>query len=348
MKNRLKGLLIYLLIGLVLITVYLLTPDINDFTNQDRSYHQQAVVLGEQVAAETWHDFRISQIPIAYRKGEREYLVTDGEIEEREPALPVMAATAYPVNGRLQAFVPGRREMDRIGSLVEGVGKGSVENNIIQQFSFEQGQQLSDSFYLATIIHESFHVYQMERWDFEQLFTHFYKGSLKGEVEDKYQDQLMGLTANQQIYNLYQKEANLLYKAYRTDNQDEMVNYLEHFFITRVTRREMMKSILAEGYQLAVTYEQVYELIEGTPSYLMFKSFQMKGDQKLADRYLARLDNLEKDRNRFYTLGMGICLVLEKWTDDSWYSRLFHPNKQPISLEQLLRRTINDQSDFDR
>ncbi|AZR74530.1 hypothetical protein BBF96_14730 [Anoxybacter fermentans] len=340
MRKR-SFILIYCLIGILLFLTYLFISDPTQFNETDLFYHKDAIKLSKELARETWRDFDLTQIPVAYRKGDREYLVINDQVKARKPVLPVLAATAFLVDGQIQAFVPGKTEMDRIGVLVEGVTNGSVEEIFIQRFSFAEEDKVPDSLYLAVILHEAFHVYQLEQWGFKLLENTRELTNISEKEEKRIEEQLINLTKDQHISEWYQKEADLLFRILNAETKEKVLFLLNEFFDIRDTRRSRIKELLGiKGYMIAVAYERFYELMEGTATYFMVTALQKKGEEELMQQFLKRLEHLEKDKNRFYTLGMGICLVLDKWGQKGWHQHLFKSEVEPISLEELLHKML--------
>ena len=126
---------VYVLIGVMLVVAVLLTS-MRGLPEKDMELYEAACSLEDGRSEGVWPGLRISDYPVALRKGNTEYVLFEGRIEKRRPVLPVLACTAYTVEDRVNVLIPCKSEMDSLGQIVEGFSLGA-DDFLLNQFSIE-------------------------------------------------------------------------------------------------------------------------------------------------------------------------------------------------------------------
>jgi hypothetical protein len=305
--------IIYAIIGVILAAGVLMTS-LAGLPERDRELYEKACSLEDGRSDSIWPGLRISDYPVALRKGNTEYVLFNGSVEKRRPVLPVIACTAYPADGTVNVFVPCKSVMDSLGQIAEGFSSGT-EDFLIGQFSIES-RRMSNNQYIAVLYHETMHAFQLSRYD--------YRIAEMANWEDADMEEMITeLETDPVIQALYKKQTELLYRMAAVDtgvpDMDDIREYIK-------TRDETLEAFcLKAGKQngdMIGAYIDVTELMEGTARYAEAKTAQVLNDSELYEQYLSSLQETLPGREKYYRSGMGICMLLDKLST-GWKDSLF-------------------------
>ncbi|MDR2957658.1 MAG: hypothetical protein LBU61_05710, partial [Coriobacteriales bacterium] len=97
-------------IGFVLLTGYLVTGSYGAGLENTTSY-DLAISAQDNMDTLGFNHLSLTDYPVAFFRGEREYVFYDGEVVSRKPIVGSLAGTIYPVNGHFEAFIPDYSDM---------------------------------------------------------------------------------------------------------------------------------------------------------------------------------------------------------------------------------------------
>lgn len=175
---------------------------------------------------------------------------------------------------------------------------------------------MDDEHYKATVIHEKVHAWQAnnngER--FVQIKT------LHDICEDYY--------SNQEFNEIIMQEAYYLEQAILAVKHEDVLAYSKKFLETRERRRTVCKMSMVE-----IQNEVDFEWLEGLARYAEYKA-STNSDSMVA-KNLLDIDQKVKAKgdDRYYTLGMGQALVLDKLQKE-WKDQVLNDN---FSMEAYLK-----------
>lgn len=317
----------YGIIGILIISIliYFQTKGLSDKTIK---LYQQGIELSEEVERNIWKDFNLEDYPVAIRQRDIEYVFDKNSKTKRKPALPIVACTAFPVEGEVNVFMLSKEELDTLGEFAEGIGDG--EKYIINQIGINKDKMMDEQ-YLAILYHEGLHAYQLTYYEDKlmSIFNEQYR-----EIDEK---EILNRIDKEPILSYYQKEVELLYEAVTTESNDEAIFLGKEYINRRQDRIEYLeKEWSAEEVEVLKEQEHFYELTEGTAKYMEEQILVKLEKEDLVQKYLESIKGLPKQKQKYYNSGMGICLLLDR-LNITWKEDVF---KNPIPLDQRLEKGL--------
>lgn len=311
-----KFMIIYIVIGLCLSSLILIFKD-RDTMVLEHQLINEAYTLD---TSSLWPSLSLSNYPIAIRNNQKEYVFFQHDMTKRKPFFPVIVATAYQVNDRIEVFMPSKKTMENLGQLMEGVSSNQALS-LIEGFAFHQ-QTLSNDQYMAMIFHEALHAYQIEYYEHE-LFNQLPEGF----DERKTLQLISTIDQSEFLKSFYLSEYQILEDA--ITNPD----LIPQFLLKRQARIDQLHLIFTEQEVEHILFlENYYEKIEGTARYLESQVLFTLGNLTLYNQYKDKIDEYQLGKEKYYRSGMGVCMLLDHQST-SWKAHVFS-NTQP--LDQLL------------
>lgn len=306
--------IIYIIIGILIITLnlYFGTRGLSDI---NRELYKKACSISEDVEKNVWNGMNFSKYPTAIRFGNAEY-VLKGESEIiRKPVLPVIANTAFEVEGEVNIFVLCKEDMDSIGFIAEGLSQNG-DQYIVKQLSFEK-ETITESQYISILYHEGFHAYQMENYlDKLNVMYPDYEEVKLQELMDK-------VDKDKEFNKLYNEEYLLMHNILKEKDKEVINNKIKKLIEKRYKRYDTLKKKLgSEEANALIKLENFYELFEGTARYMEIKTAQILKDNELYSKYLEDIKETSKGREKYYRSGMALCLILDK-VNKEWKKDVF-------------------------
>lgn len=318
MKRNLAA-AIYGLVGAVLAAGFLALPNPRAWTDDDTQYLLEAFRRGQEVAADTFPDWRPAQSPVLVTKGAANFLVNFPEgaaapagrpIEAEglrvlrldRPEIPVVANGVVEVNGRGVVLLAGKVQLEAAfgGLMAEQSLAGTGESGLVKGLMrTEAGRRFTDDEYLGVVLHEAFHLYQMpilKQWQMPEV-----------------PESILWVTAYTDPENnrLQNQEALHLLAAARAASADEARREGAAFLLVRAERRAYWTARLGAAQAEAILeWERLYEWLEGLARYIQIKA-QHTGQQELVEA-IGRPVDPHMARERVYTMGAGQALLLDR------------------------------------
>ncbi len=309
------------LISFVLKTLLIVLPDLNNIQSQAGAVlltgtyglsvrnlfiYEEAVLLQEKMDELGFQDFRITDYPIAFFDGNKDYVVTkkgkEYKVETRKPVFSTYVGTAYEVEDHYEIILPTIESFEKMFSML-----GMVEN--VQEFqkgnaaSFEESEY-EDKEQAATIWHEGFHAYQMT--EFENEITEMLEGHSFSEEDFSEEVIVNQVDANEQAVDLYKQELKLLKKAALSEDVDD----IKALIIKYKELEEKRIGLLQEDVLLL---EEYFERMEGTARYVEGKAYeQLYSKEAFEETYLEAFESYQKGSGKYYGTGMVKCLLLDR------------------------------------
>ena len=175
---------------------------------------------------------------------------------------------------------------------------------------------LDDEHYKATIIHEKVHA-----WQANNNKDRFVSIKTLHDVCEGYYD-------SQEFNEIILQEAYYLEQAILAEKYEEVLAYSKEFLEMRERRRTVCKMSMAD-----IQNEIDFEWLEGLARYAEYKA--SINSNSLVAKELLDIDQKVKVKrdDRYYTLGMGQALVLDKLQKE-WKSKVLDDN---FSMEEYMK-----------
>lgn len=299
--------LLYLIPGLVLaISLYMLSNQ--SLSQTDLTIYQSALDLQDQMTSFT--DFQLSDYPVRYFDGNKDYVLSQGEIRPDKPYFKALAATAVEINGEYQIILP---TIDRM-------------TNTLSLLSLGQDAEMSyDSHALqsATLWHEGFHCYQLT--NFEENLDRFFPD--RPIDNDNFLSQ--EIDHSDELLTGYQAAEMILDQAIESQTESQTKQLAGDFLQKYHTRRQDLTD-------QAKIFESFYEMIEGTAQYIESQAYlELAGPAAYKTYYFDSSPENDRGMAKYYRMGRKICLLLDK-VSPGW-SENYHFEQSLVSvLEQSL------------
>lgn len=306
MKNK-WNLFILIFAGAALLTGYVVTGTYG-LGMKEKNLYKESLAMQSAANSIGFQNFSLEDYPVAFYDGTNEYVLTgDGGVEKRAPILGVLAATAYPVEDHMEIFVPSYKNLKSIAFLLVPDVSLSKEDT-----------DIGDALMISTIWHEAFHAWQ---------FTH-YKENINNWSKEADFDHSR-IDDNSEIRYLYEKQLELLQLAVFEENETEIKDLVKKICDLEAKRKEMV----TEGIY---GIEMKTELTEGSAQYVESQIFRsLCGETIYHEIYLNRINRYREGRDKYYTLGMVKCLLLDK-LDPSWKNEFTLSKSLTEMLEQAI------------
>ncbi|WDV44597.1 hypothetical protein PV797_13865 [Clostridiaceae bacterium M8S5] len=289
---------IYFIVGVLLVISCFVTSN-KGLDKKNYELYKYSKEIESIVEEKVWKGLRISDYPVAIKAQDMEYVFYNEEIKKRKEILPVLAATAYRVDGKMNVLVPSYDELGNVKEFVEGIGDES--KMIKNSFGFSESN-MTDEEYIAILYHEAFHAYQ---------FTHFKKLE---ETEIKLDEALMIKIKQDEVLSKYTKEeGETLYNALTAKTSELCLINARRYIQIRNKRNKYLESNLTkEECKQLVNSEDFYELIEGTAYYVQLKVLEILADKENYDQAIKDTKELGCSKHKYYESGMAMLLISHK------------------------------------
>lgn len=337
--------LAYLAAGLLLAAAPLVAPSPLDWTDEDAALLGAALRRGQEIAG-LFDGWTPGETPILLTKGPVNYLVNFAQDAEPPPGRPVSAGSlrvirldrpelpvvtngVWKVGETPVAVVAGWRQLDQVmGGMEAGAGLlGGGEAALLKGLLRTGAEaRLTEEQYLAAVVHELFHVYQMpvaEDWvagwgDAHQQERLWYEVYLDAENN-----------------RLQQREAEHLLTAVQAADEAGARAAAAAFLAVRDARAAYWRDRLGgEVAEPLLEVERLYEWLEGLARYVQAHA-EADGMDALLDELAAPVGEGGSPRLRVYTLGAGQALALDRLSP-GWRQAAM----EGVSLEALLREAV--------
>jgi hypothetical protein len=141
----------------------------------------------------------------------------------------------------------------------------------------------------------------------------------------------------EEVCELYRNEASVLGRIFDASGSENIKLLARQFLHAREFRHVRLKEILSkEEYSMLKDFEQYYEKLEGTATYINIKIAELLGDTDLFARYKDSVSREFNGTKKFYNTGAGMCYMLDK-LGFPWKEDIF---RQQLSLEQIIRQSL--------
>lgn len=305
--------LVYGLIGgLLLMGLLLSTPKGLPDVNYD--LYVTAKSISPVVGKEVWKGLRLSDYPVAIRQGNTEYVFYEGKTTRRKAVLPLIAATAYELDGLMNVLIPCYHELGNLSELAEGMNnEGDMMKN---SFGFNE-DTLKEEEYLAVMYHETFHAYQ---------FTHHRELLALGEKTKRFDIEYMSqLEQDEELSSYYEKEGRLLHEALTASSTRVCLQKAMYYVDLRHKREVYLQAKLGE-YEKVSDWEVFYELVEGTASYVQMRVLDLLGDTESYQEAIDSVHKLGDGRHKYYESGMAMSMIMDRLGIE-WQEGIFQSGK---------------------
>lgn len=306
--------IIYGAAGVLILTLYLFFGS-RGLGQKEKELYQRAYELSGEVESSIWTGYSFKKYPVAVRKGEREYVLQGSDEYKRRAVLPIIAATAYQVDGEMNVFIPSKADLESLGEIAEGLSKGD-DTLFISGFSLNR-QTISDNKYIAVLYHEGFHAFQMDN----------YMGNLFNSMPDDEETRLLKLVNSIEMDNylkgLYDKEREIMFSIINAEDDSNIKEEIKKYVELRQERVEALTVKYGKAdIDSLLKLEDYYEKVEGSARYTEIKVAEILEDDSLYQEYLNSLQESASGKEKYYRSGMGICLILDK-LDTGWKKHIF-------------------------
>ena len=276
-------------VGAILLVAYI-TTGTYWLSEQDEELYYDAIALQEIADDIGFDNFKLEDYPVSFNDGKNEYVITsDGNIEKRKPVLDIFVATSIPVDDHWEVFAPTYKRFEPLAVMVMAEKALAADSDELQQAIF-----------ISTIWHEAMHAWQ---------FTNYNDNVNEWNTQPDPENIIVDNTP--EARTLYEQELTLLYKAAYETDMEQLKTIAEAICAIE----EKLENILpANAYATSVQAE----LTEGTAQYFESQIFRsLRGEDDYIDHYIEGIDVYNEGREKYYTLGMAKCLLIDK-LDPAW------------------------------
>lgn len=276
-----------ILLGVILLAGVVLTGEYG-LSEENTKIYESAVALEAQVEEIGFDTFHISDYPVAYYDGDKDYVLTveDGEVvtAKRKPVLNAIAATAYPVEEHYEVLVP---TVERMSSLVGMASLGEADYTEADQ--------------VATLWHEAFHCFQLTNYEAQVIAlagNGVEEAMIASEVDDN-AAAVDNITLQLEVLEAAVKEADV-------DKKKE--------YILQYEELEKEREALLEADVLQT--EKYYVTVEGSAYYIESKVCEIQDETAAWIKYVDTIGTYHDGSAKYYQKGMAICRLLDELKPD--------------------------------
>ena len=299
--------LLYLIPGIVLaISLFMLSNQ--SLSQADLTIYQSALELQNQMTGFT--DFQLSDYPVRFFDGNKDYILSQGQIRQDKPYFKALAATAVEIEGEYQIVLPTIERMTSTMSLL----------SLGQDTSMSYDSHALQS---ATLWHEGFHCYQLTSFE-ENLNRLFPDRPIDNDVFLSQE-----IDRSDELLAGYRAAEMFLDQAIESQTKSEIKQLAGNFLDKYHTRRQDLT-------EQAKIFESFYEMIEGTAQYIESQAYlELAGPAAYETYYFDSPPENDRGIAKYYRMGRKICLLLDR-VSPSW-SENYHFEQSLVSvLEQSL------------
>lgn len=279
-----------LLAGMALIAGVIVTGSYG-LSQEDSAIYEGAVALEESARSIGFADFALTDYPVAFYDGDRDYVLTweqDGyRVEKRRAVFSAIVATAYPVDGHYEVLAPA---LDKMSSVLGMISMGNSGYGAEEQ--------------IATIWHEAFHCYQLTHFG-ENVEAIFSQGIDESVI-------VTGADGSPKAVSLFRQQAQLLQEAVKTDDVDKLRECIVKYKELDEERRQLLPADV-------IALEDYYTRVEGSACYVEACIYKMLAPDSFAGAYTDIVSGYVDGSAKYYHTGMAQCMILDRlnpeWKD---------------------------------
>ena len=294
-------------VGIGILSAYIITIP-TEVNGADQRLYQDAVALQEKADQIGFSDFHIQDYPVAFYDGSNDYVLQgDKEPLRRKPVLNVLVATAFQVEDHMEVIVPTYDDLNLIINLVVP----DVEGMDIEEWKY--------AMCMSTIWHEATHAWQFSKFDDR---INAWTNNLDIDFTR--------LDENSDVRAVYEKQLKLLQQAATENNQDALKKLANEICDLETKLDEYISEDIRKA-------ETLTELTEGTAQYVESQILKsLCAEEVFMVQYVDNMSVYQDGRDKYYTLGMAKCLLLDKlnpeWKNDYTFE---------YSLGEMLKKCLS-------
>lgn len=253
-------------------------------SEENIAIYEGAVALEESARNIGFEDFALTDYPVAFYDGDRDYVLTreqDGyRVEKRGAVFNSIVATAFPVDGRYEVLAPTVEKMSSLlGMMSMGTSGYSTEEQI------------------ATIWHEAFHCYQL---------THFLE-NVEAICPFEIDESIIVTEADSEprAVSLFRQQAQLLEDAVKTDDVDKIRECIVKYKELDGERKQLLS-------EEVTAMEDYYTRVEGSACYVEACIYKMLAPDSFESAYTDLVSEYVDGSAKYYRMGMAQCMILDR------------------------------------
>lgn len=272
-----------LLTGMALIAGVIATGSYG-LSREDSAIYEGAVALEESARNIGFADFALTDYPVAFYDGDRDYVLTweqDGyRVEKRRAVYNAIVATAYPVDDHYEVLAP---TFDKMSSVLGMISMGNSGYGAEEQ--------------IATIWHEAFHCYQLTHFA-ENVEAIFPQGIDESAIVTE-------ADGSPRAVSLFRQQAQLLQDAVKTDDIDRLRECIVKYKELDEERRQLLTADV-------IALEDYYTRVEGSACYVEACIYKMLAPDSFESAYTDIVSEYVDGSAKYYHTGMAQCMILDK------------------------------------
>lgn len=272
-----------LLTGMALIAGVIATGSYG-LSREDSAIYEGAVALEESARNIGFADFALTDYPVAFYDGDRDYVLTweqDGyRVEKRRAVYNAIVATAYPVDDHYEVLAP---TLDKMSSVLGMISMGNSGYGAEEQ--------------MATIWHEAFHCYQLTHFS-ENVEAIFPQGIDESAIVTE-------ADGSPRAVSLFRQQAQLLQDAVKTDDVDRIRECIVKYKELDEERRQLLPADV-------IALEDYYTRVEGSACYVEACIYKMLAPDSFESAYTDIVSEYVDGSAKYYHTGMAQCMILDK------------------------------------
>ena len=320
---------LFILFGIFIFSITVFLTHNQNLSKENLELYNKARDFSGQVEEKIWEGFEFDSYPIAFRQKNTDYVLYNNEIITREPILPVAACTAQMVDNKVNVFMLSKEDMDTFSEFAEGF---SDDKYILSKLSIG-GNGVSNEEYICILYHESFHAYQIERYNIDDFFNIIKEGNLNIQ-------RIFDIIDGSDIIQLYKNEAEVLNKVFDSYNKEDLKLVANEYLESRLCRIDTLRKTLSSSdFEMLMKLEQFYETVEGTATYVSLKTAQVIGSDIVYNKHKNSLLNDFYGTKKYYNSGMALCILLDK-LEVEWKISAFRNKKLQTIVEDVLEGNL--------
>lgn len=275
--------LVILLTGMALIAGVIATGSYG-LSQEDSAIYEGAVALEESARNIGFADFALTDYPVAFYDGDRDYVLTWEQngyrVEKRRAVYNAIVATAYPVDDHYEVLAP---TLDKMSSVLGMISMGNS--------GYGEEEQI------ATIWHEAFHCYQLTHFA-ENVEAIFPQGIDESAIVTE-------ADGSPRAVSLFRQQAQLLQDAVKTDDVDRIRECIVKYKELDEERRQLLPADV-------IALEDYYTRVEGSACYVEACIYKMLAPDSFESAYTDIVSEYVDGSAKYYHTGMAQCMILDR------------------------------------
>lgn len=275
--------LVILLTGMALIAGVIATGSYG-LSQEDSAIYEGAVALEESARNIGFADFALTDYPVAFYDGDRDYVLTWEQngyrVEKRRAVYNAIVATACPVDDHYEVLAP---TLDKMSSVLGMISMGNS--------GYGEEEQI------ATIWHEAFHCYQLTHFA-ENVEAIFPQGIDESAIVTE-------ADGSPRAVSLFRQQAQLLQDAVKTDDVDRIRECIVKYKELDEERRQLLPADV-------IALEDYYTRVEGSACYVEACIYKMLAPDSFESAYTDTVSEYVDGSAKYYHTGMAQCMILDR------------------------------------